>query len=164
MCMSNPDSRAFCDFGENFEVSDATGEASLTGMVAAVTSEKEGIVTCLDETRHGLEDGDHVTFIELQGIEKLNNAAPRKVKVLGPYTFSIGDTTGHGEYVTGGIFTQVKIPKTLNFKSLRASLSNPEYVISDYAKFDRPAQLHVGFQALHEFHVLHGRWPRPRNE
>lgn len=32
------DSRAFCDFGENFEVIDATGEAVLTGMVAAITT------------------------------------------------------------------------------------------------------------------------------
>ncbi|RUS22414.1 ubiquitin-activating emzyme E1 [Endogone sp. FLAS-F59071] len=156
--------RAFCDFGENFEVIDATGEAVLTGMVAAITTEEEGIVTCLDETRHGLEDGDYVIFVEVQGMEKLNNTSPKKVKVLGPYTFSIGDTTGYGEYIRGGIFTQVKMPKVLNFKSFRASLSNPEYVVSDFAKFDRPAQLHVGFQALHEFRAQHDRWPHPRNE
>jgi ubiquitin-activating enzyme E1 len=35
--------------------------------------------------------------------------------VKGPYTFTIGDTTAIGEYKTGGIFTQVKIPKILEF-------------------------------------------------
>lgn len=43
----------------------------------------EGVVTCLDETRHGLEDGDFVTFTEVKGMDGLNNSAPRKVKVLG---------------------------------------------------------------------------------
>ena len=45
--------------------------------------DEEGTVTLLDETRHGLEDGDHVTFTELVGMEQLNNAEPRKVTVKG---------------------------------------------------------------------------------
>jgi ubiquitin-activating enzyme E1 len=73
------------------------------------------VVTCLDETRHGLEDGDFVTFSEIQGMVDLNGCEPRKVSVKGPYTFSIGDTTPFGEYKTGGIFTQVKMPKILEF-------------------------------------------------
>ena len=73
------------------------------------------MVTCLDETRHGLEDGDFVTFSEIQGMVDLNGCEPRKVSVKGPYTFSIGDTTSFGGYKTGGIFTQVKMPKILEF-------------------------------------------------
>lgn len=46
---------------------------------------------------------------------ELNGCEPRKVSVKGPYTFSIGDTTTIGEYKTGGIFTQVKMPKILEF-------------------------------------------------
>ena len=74
-------------------------------------------MTCLDEARHGLEDGDFVTFREVQGMDELNGCKPRKVSVKGPYTFSIGDTTGFGEYKTGGIFTQVKMPKIIDFVS-----------------------------------------------
>lgn len=80
--------------------------------------DKEGVVTCLDETRHGLEDGDFVTFTEVQGMSELNNCEPRKVSVKGPYTFSIGDTSSLQEYKTGGIFTQVKMPKIINFVSV----------------------------------------------
>jgi ubiquitin-activating enzyme E1 len=40
-------------------------------------------VTCLDETRHGLEDGDYVTFSEIKGMEALNGCEPRKVSVKG---------------------------------------------------------------------------------
>lgn len=47
----------------------------------------------------------------------LNGCNPRKVIVKGPYTFAIGDTSDLGEYVRGGIFTQVKMPKILQFVS-----------------------------------------------
>lgn len=35
--------------------------------------------------------------------------------------------------------------------------------MTDFAKFDRPATLHAGFQALSEFRSQHQRLPRPRN-
>lgn len=71
----------FTDFGKDFTVVDATGEAVVTGIVAAIGA--DGLVSALDETRHGLEDGDFVTFTEVQGMEGLNNAEPRKVTVKG---------------------------------------------------------------------------------
>ncbi|CAG8452464.1 12540_t:CDS:10 [Ambispora gerdemannii] len=154
----------FNDFGENFVVSDTTGENPLSGMIAAVSKETDGIVTCLDETRHGLEDGEYVTFSEINGMAELNNCEPRQIRVLGPYTFTIGDTSNFGDYISGGTFTQVKQPKKLSFKSLRAALKTPEYLVSDWAKFDRLSQLHIGFQALHKFTEKHGSLPRPRNE
>jgi ubiquitin-activating enzyme E1 len=48
-------------------------------------------------------------------------------------------------------------------KSLRESLQSPEYFLTDFAKFDRPATLHAGFQALSEFREQHRQLPRPRN-
>lgn len=48
-------------------------------------------------------------------------------------------------------------------KSLRESLKSPELFITDFAKFDRPATLHAGFQALSQFKEQHKRLPRPRN-
>ena len=113
-------------------------------------------------------------------MEALNGCEPRKVSVKGPYTFSIGDTTGLGEYKTGGIFTQVKMPKIIDFvgfgtmfvcdalltiiqKPLKDSLVSPEFFITDFAKFERPAALHAGFQALSQFREQHERLPRPRN-
>ncbi|KAJ8661405.1 hypothetical protein O0I10_002671 [Lichtheimia ornata] len=156
--------RIFNDFGSKFEVIDATGEEPLTGMVAAITNDTEGVVTCLDETRHGLEDGDYVTFTEVKGMDGLNSSAPRKVKVLGPYTFSIGDTSNLSEYKSGGIFAQVKMPKYVDFLSYKEALAKPEFLISDFAKFDRPMQLHLAFQALQQFVEKNQRYPKPRNE
>ncbi|KAJ3070096.1 hypothetical protein HDU98_006858 [Podochytrium sp. JEL0797] len=154
----------FNDFGEEFLVVDQTGEEPIHGMIAGISSEENGLVTCLEDHRHGLEDGDYVTFHEVQGMEALNGCEPRKITVSGPYTFKIGDTSNLGNYKTGGIFTQVKQPKTLKFASLKDSLKAPEFCFSDYAKFDRPPQLLVAFQALDAFRTAHGVLPLPRNE
>ena len=42
-------------------------------------------------------------------------------------------------------------------------MKSPELFITDFAKFDRPATLHAGFQALSEFKAQEQRFPRPRN-
>lgn len=152
----------FCDFGDKFTVLDATGENPHSGIVADI--DEDGLVSALDETRHGLEDGDYVTFSEVEGMEKLNGCEPRKIVVKGPYTFSIGDVSGLGQYKRGGLYQQVKMPKFVDFKTISSSIKDPEYVMSDFAKFDRPQQLHVGFQALHAFSQAQGRLPRPMNE
>ena len=153
----------FTDFGEDFVCVDPTGENPISGIVSGIDS--DGLVSVLDETRHGLEDGDFVTFSELQGIEKLNESEPRKITVKGPYTFSIGDVAGLGTYKRGGLYTQVKMPKTIKFQSFSEQLEKPEFLFSDFAKFDRPAQLHLGIQALHAFAEKHnGQLPRPHNE
>lgn len=74
-------STVFCDFGKQFAVTDTNGETALQGIILSI--DEEGIVTTLDETRHGLEDGDYVTFSEVKGMDKLNSAEPRKITVKG---------------------------------------------------------------------------------
>ncbi|KAL3442440.1 hypothetical protein BJX65DRAFT_312893 [Aspergillus insuetus] len=153
----------FNDFGKNFTVGDSTGEDPVNGIVADIS--EEGLVSALDETRHGLEDGDFVTFTEIKGMDALNNAAPRKITVKGPYSFSIGDVSGLGSYQGGGLFTQVKMPKFIDFQPLSEQIKKPELLMSDFAKFDRPQQLHIGVQALHRFAETHGgQFPRPHHE
>lgn len=157
--------KVFCDFGENFTIYDQDGAQPISTMIASVTHDSQGVVTCLDETRHGLNDGDYVTFSEVQGMTELNGCAPLKISVLGPYTFSIGDTSKFSEYKTGGIVTQVKMPKTISFKPLELAEKEPEFLISDFAKFDYPASLHVAFKALHKYREENGgKPPRPWNE
>ncbi|KAJ0414949.1 hypothetical protein BJY00DRAFT_294319 [Aspergillus carlsbadensis] len=153
----------FNDFGKNFTVGDSTGEDPVNGIVADIS--EEGLVSALDETRHGLEDGDFVTFTEIKGMDTLNNAAPRKITVKGPYSFSIGDVSDLGSYEGGGLFTQVKMPKFIDFQPLSEQINKPELLMSDFAKFDRPQQLHIGVQALHKFAEAHGgQFPRPHHE
>ncbi|XP_076839659.1 ubiquitin-like modifier-activating enzyme 1 isoform X2 [Brachyhypopomus gauderio] len=154
----------FCDFGDEMTVYDTNGEQPLSAMISMITKDGAGVVTCLDEARHGFESGDHVTFTEVQGMTELNGCQPIEIKVLGPYTFSICDTTSFTDYVRGGIVTQVKMPKKVSFKPFSSSISEPEFLLTDFAKFDRPGQLHVGFQALHAFEKKHSRSPKPWNQ
>jgi len=153
----------FTDFGKNFTIGDATGENPISGIVAAI--DETGLVSALDETRHGMEDGDFVEFAEIRGMEGLNGAAPRKITVKGPYSFSIGDVSGLGKYEGGGLFSQVKMPKFIDFQPLDEQLKKPELMVSDFAKFDRPQQLHIGIQALHAFAKSNGgEYPRSHND
>ncbi|TID13264.1 hypothetical protein CANINC_004950 [Pichia inconspicua] len=156
--------QAFVDFGEDFVIYDRTGEELKNGIVSDI--EKDGTVTMLDDNRHGLEDGDHVKFTEVQGIPKLNDGSIFKIKVLGPFAFQIVDfDPSWGTYVKGGLYTQVKTPTKESFQDLKTQLKKPDFIIPDYAKFDRPQQLHYAFQALHEFQSKHeGSLPRPHNE
>lgn len=96
-------------------------------------------------------------------MHELNGHTPIKIKVLGPYTFSIGDTSAFHEYIRGGIAKQIKMPSTVRFESLEVQRLNPTYIVTDYAKFDYPDQLHLAFDVLHEFIALNGRAPRPWN-
>ena len=83
----------FTDFGPKFTLVDTNGKQPITAMIASITTETSAVVTTLDEARHGLEDGDVVSFNEVLGMQEINGKE-FPVKVLGPYTFSIGDTTG----------------------------------------------------------------------
>uniref|UniRef100_A0A8C9MPS9 E1 ubiquitin-activating enzyme n=1 Tax=Serinus canaria TaxID=9135 RepID=A0A8C9MPS9_SERCA len=151
----------FCDFGDDMVVTDPNGEQPLSAMVSMVTKGCPGEVTCLDEARHGFETGDFVTFTEVEGMEELNRCGPVEIR---PYTFSIGDTSGYGDYVRGGIVTQVKMPKHIHFKRLREALAEPEMMVTDFGKAERPSMLHWAWQGLHRFLRQHGRAPRPRHQ
>lgn len=142
----------FCDFGEQFYVLDTNGEQPLSAIVASVTQAEEGIVACLDEHRHGLEDGDYVRFTEVRGMTELNTASdPIKIKYIGPYSFSIGDTRSMTPYAGGGVVTQVKMPKKFVFEPLERAISKPLFLDMDISKFGRPQQMHLAYQALYKF-------------
>uniref|UniRef100_A0AAX7US21 E1 ubiquitin-activating enzyme n=1 Tax=Astatotilapia calliptera TaxID=8154 RepID=A0AAX7US21_ASTCA len=152
----------FCDFGEEMIVYDTNGEQPLSAMISMITKDSAGVVTCLDEARHGFESGDYVTFTEIQGMTELNGCKPVEIKVLGPYTFSICDTSGFTDYIRGGIVSQVKIMISFpQMKSLSSSLAQPEFLMTDFAKMEFPGQMHLGFQAIHAFQKKHGHLPAP---
>jgi len=155
--------QVFNDFGPKFTVVDTTGEAPITAMIASITSENSAVVTTLDEARHGLEDGDVVTFAEVHGMKEINGKE-FPVKVLGPYTFSIGDTTGLSQYERGGVITQVKQPKIVSFKPLPLAMKEMEPVLTDFAKFLTPGLLHACYQTLHAWNASHPAPPKPWSE
>ncbi|PIN13370.1 Ubiquitin activating enzyme UBA1 [Handroanthus impetiginosus] len=156
----------FCDFGPKFTVFDVDGEDPHTGIIASISNDNPALVACVDDERLEFQDGDLVVFSEVQGMTELNDGKPRKIKNARPYSFTIEeDTTNYAAYERGGIVTQVKEPKVLNFKPLRQALKDPgDFLLSDFSKFDRPPLLHLAFQALDKFIVEVGRFPLAGSE
>uniref|UniRef100_A0A674PK97 E1 ubiquitin-activating enzyme n=1 Tax=Takifugu rubripes TaxID=31033 RepID=A0A674PK97_TAKRU len=134
----------FCDFGEEMIVYDTNGEQPLSAMISMITKDNPGVVTCLDEARHGFESGDYVTFTEIQGMTELNGCQPVEIKVLGNIKI----------HLPTAFFLSIQ-------KSFSSSMADPEVLMTDFAKFDRPAHLHVGFQAIHAFQKKHSHLPTP---
>ncbi|KAG4387265.1 hypothetical protein GLYMA_11G166100v4 [Glycine max] len=151
----------FCDFGPEFTVVDVDGEEPRTGIIASINNDNPALVSCVDDERLEFQDGDLVVFSEIHGMKELNDGKPRKIKNARAYSFTLEeDTTNYGMYEKGGIVTQVKQPKVLNFKPLREALSDPgDFLLSDFSKFDRPPLLHLAFQALDKFIFELGRFP-----
>ncbi|GJP35185.1 hypothetical protein CLOM_g19695 [Closterium sp. NIES-68] len=157
----------FCDFGPSFTVTDVDGEDPFSGILASVANDSpDALVTCVDDERLGFQDGDLVVFSEVRGMTELNDGKPRRVRNVRAHSFLLDDdTSAYGAYEGGGIVTQVKQPKQLAFRTLAACLHQPgEFLLSDFAKFDRPPLLHLAFQALDAFHKETGRFPAPGSE
>lgn len=139
----------------------------------------------MEETRHGFQDGDYVTFSEVKGMVELNGCQPRRVTVvgkyrfcmwfnfLGPDVFSIGDTSNFSPYISGGMCTLVKMPLKINFVSLiylstislqlpyRTAYYSPVFMTTDFVKTERPAQIHLFFKALSDYKNSNGSLPKP---
>lgn len=153
----------FNDFGNNFRIDDATGEQVREFFIEHI-DRITGEVTTLENLFHGLEDGDHVTFSEVKGLDGINGCEPIKITVKNASKFNIGDAAASfPDYLEGGRCRQVKVPITVNHVPFEKSLEEPEFGIWDYAKFEYPAQLHALWTALYAFEEKHGRSPVPRS-
>ncbi|CAD5184637.1 unnamed protein product [Musa acuminata subsp. malaccensis] len=156
----------FCDFGPEFSVFDVDGEEPHTGIIASICNDNPATISCVEDERLEFQDGDLVVFSEVEGMTELNDGKPRKIKNARPFSFTLEeDTTQFGLYKKGGIVTQVKEPKVLQFKLLRDALRDPgDFLLSDFSKFDRPPLLHLAFQALDKFRHDMGRFPGAGSE
>lgn len=93
---------------------DVNGQNCKCSMISYITNDSDGIVTTFEDQRHDLEDGDYVTFREVKGMSEINDKE-FKIKVMGPFSFSIGDTSKFHEYENGGIAKEVKKEKIIDF-------------------------------------------------
>ncbi|XP_062285260.1 ubiquitin-like modifier-activating enzyme 6 isoform X1 [Scomber scombrus] len=150
--------RVFCDFGEEFEVSDPTGEEPKEIFIQSITKDNPGVVTCMDNQPHGLQTGQSVVFREVNGMKELNGTA-RQVSVLSPYSFAIGDTSQLQIYEHGGFFVLLKSPKTYRFETLERHLCDPQVLTPDFSKPEAPLQIHAAMLALDTFQEQHSRLP-----
>ncbi|CAL2040742.1 unnamed protein product [Caenorhabditis brenneri] len=153
----------FNDFGNDFRVDDATGEQVREFFIEHI-DRTTGEVTTLENLYHGLEDGDHVTFSEVKGLDGINGCDPIKITVTNASKFNIGNfASSFPDYIEGGRCKQVKVPTSVSHLPFEKSLKEPEFCIWDFAKFEHAAQLHSLWTALYAFEEKHGRSPLPRS-
>uniref|UniRef100_A0A0N4ZA27 E1 ubiquitin-activating enzyme n=1 Tax=Parastrongyloides trichosuri TaxID=131310 RepID=A0A0N4ZA27_PARTI len=153
----------FNDLGKEFLIDDPNGEHPKEFLIEHIG--KDGDVTTLEGIRHGLEDGDYVTFDEINGMVQLNGIKPLKITVKKPNVFSIGcdHVKDCDEYVDGGRCRQVKVKIPMHFKTLKESLDEPEFLYWDFAKLDAPTQQIQLWKALYTFESKFKRSPLPRS-
>jgi len=92
---------------------------------------------------------------------ELNSLPPSKVKFLTGFKFEVQvDATGFGEFDgKGGLVEDVKVPKKLEFHSLKQALTNPVAATKygmleapDLRFWGRSDQLHLAFSGIFDFH------------
>ncbi|CAB4019007.1 ubiquitin-like modifier-activating enzyme 6, partial [Paramuricea clavata] len=157
-------SYTFCDFGDEFEVLDPSGEEPKEFFISGISKANPGVLLTLDNQMHGLEDGDKIEFKEIVGMLLLNDTT-QTVKVISPYAVSICDTSSHDFelYQYGGIARQVKTSRLNHFDSLENQLIEPNVLLVDLCKIEAASQLHLAMWSLHSFQEQHGRLPHVRN-
>jgi len=139
----------FCDFGSNFVVTDPDGEPIQTTIVENISNDNSPLVTCIDSKPHGLTSGNFVKFTEIKGMTELNDTLPIEIQYVDKTSFKLlHDTTDYSKYLGGGTMTQVKIPIKMDFLKLSEALENPEFIITDFTDFDRPAKMHSMYRAI----------------
>lgn len=163
----------FVDFGDNHLIFDRDGERCLSAIVTSISQDEEGVVTVSDNKRHGFQDDDFITFKEVQGMTEVNDQN-FKIKVLSPYSFSIGDTSKFGAYTREGTAQQVKVPFKLSFRSLKATLKEPINMDvpgdmmhdpnMDFEDMNKPYKLHLILRAILDFYHSKKRLPSLLNE
>lgn len=155
----------FVDFGDDFICFDKDGEEPKSAIVAGITHETDATVHIHNDKLLPFQDGDYVTFREVQGMTEINGLLPMKIKVTGKHSFLIGDTTNFSPYSREGIVTQVKIPVLIKFKSYSNSCDEPigenEDILMcpDMSKFYRSEQLHLITQSVQFYRDKYGRLP-----
>ncbi|KAJ1610194.1 ubiquitin-activating enzyme E1 (UBA) [Cryptosporidium canis] len=156
----------FVDFGNSFNVFDGNGEEPKSAIIAKITKGKETTITCLAEKLLPFQEGDYVIFREIQGMTELNGTGPHKIVSTGKHQFTIEfDTSMFGEYEREGIVTQVKVPVTYNFRSLRDALEYPicdeqgMLIVPDLNKFGRSEQLFLSINSVLKYSDIKGSRP-----
>lgn len=159
----------FCDFGPSFTVTDKDGEAPATSQVESILPSNPALVKVLeDHGRHGMETGDFVKFSRVKGLdgEIADSSKEYEIIVTGPYTFELVglDLSKVKEPASQGYITQVKKPVSVQFRSYSECMACPnedEFMLTDFAKFDRPKLLHLAFKALSQYRERNKASPTP---
>lgn len=154
----------FCDFGQNFTVSDTTGQQEKSSLIAGIVIENDiATISNHPDSRHDLNSGDVVTISDISGLNGINGKQ-YEVKVTDPFMFQITLTEPvTGTYERGGYVNEVKKPTKVSFKSFDQTIDEPGMLNCDQFKYNRAEVLHLAFRAMHMYSDKHNTLPEPGN-
>lgn len=167
-----PSGFAFLDYGTDFIVTDADGEETKSFIVVNATQADPCIVTVHEDKRHKFQDGDYVQFREVEGMTELNTLPPTEVTVIDGFSFKLKvNTTDFKAYDRQGLVENIKVPKKVQFHSLKQSMHNP-VASSQYGMLETPDlrcwgrsdQLHLAYLGIFAFQKAHSRLPQNKEE
>lgn len=160
----------FTDFGPSHIIIDENGEECKSFSVKSISNAENGIVLIDDSVaRLSLTDGDYVTFKEVEGMSEVNESPPRPIRYVSTMAFSIEDTRNYGEYISGGIAQQVKVPKQKSYRPFSEAFPIPYLKdskapdLTDFSKFGRNEFLHIVYQSLQKYFDKTNKLPQRNN-
>lgn len=115
-------SNIFCDFGNEFTVTDIDGEPDKTSVVHEITS--DGVVVCIENEPHNLTVGNKFIFSEVIGLD-VNQKQFTVSEIISNLSFKIQEDFNWEGYQSGGRITSTKDTCTINFSPLDEQLKNP---------------------------------------
>ena len=119
----------FCDFG-TYITCDIDGEKIKSGIILSCVDNM-----CITDKNHDFSVGDKFKMNNQDNIYEI-------VKIINSREFIIDINIDKNIIENCGEYTEIKNKVQIEFKSLRESISNPEFIITDFADFDMPAKLH----------------------
>ena len=170
--------RVFNDFGDAFEVLDKNGEELQDCLIKKIHVGENALVELIPTVKHKLEDGDEVAFAGISGMTLVDgqeqpehnkecksggiNDTIWKVKVVSPYSFTIGDTRMFTEYQSGGLAKQLRPKLVLKYRSFEDCMDinkepplDENLAIIDFEKLAHNELNHVAYAALNKFREAH---------
>ena len=137
-CESRGASALFCDFGDDWTVTDADGELGAACLVASITQTNPALITVVDEQRHGLEVGDIVSLTACVGCDSLNERELKVLRVCSPYSYEVdADASSHHTLRVVGLRPAQEGRQGHTTQPYSSQLSD-SFLRCDFAKFEDP--------------------------
>ena len=113
----------FCDFGNEFIVSNINGEEELSSLLQTISP--EGIFQCVESEPCKLSVGDKIVVSDVKGLN-INDREFTIGKKIDMYNFTVEENDcDWSSYINGGQITEVKQPVKLHFKRLKECIDEP---------------------------------------
>ena len=160
----------FNDFGDEHKITDFNGEKKLKYKILYIKEKNGRYQITLDinkDENFELEEGDYVTLKKIKGLEFLNNDEPKKIIKINKCCFEIEKSNKlvNGNYLSGGIVEEYKVPKTLKFETLKNNFIKPSknFIRIDLKKNKTNILLHSAFVGLHIYYQIYNELPELNN-